>query len=62
MPTERTFKAVAEIIKKHYHAANRHADLPFENLADDLADFFARENPNFDRNKFMEACGMKETP
>lgn len=27
-------------------------------IAEGLADMFASDNPKFDRNKFMEACGF----
>lgn len=27
-------------------------------IAEDLAEFMARENPRFDRVKFLEACGL----
>lgn len=27
-------------------------------IAYDLADYFASVNPNFDRSKFLDACGM----
>jgi hypothetical protein len=28
----------------------------WEDLANDFADFFASDNPNFKRDKFLEAC------
>ena len=28
------------------------------NVAESLADFFSGENPNFDRAKFLTACGV----
>lgn len=58
------YKAIAEIIKENtdiqtevrplyrqgtYDARNR--------IARAMADFFYPDNPRFDRNKFMEACG-----
>lgn len=30
-------------------------------VADSLAREFARENPNFNRDRFMKACGLEET-
>ena len=27
-------------------------------VANDLADYFATENPNFDRQRFLKACGL----
>ena len=37
-------------------------DLGYEahriNIADDLADYFAADNPRFDRARFLKACGL----
>ena len=55
MMTRKHFEAQAAIIKKHVATAGR--DFCYE-MAIDLADYFAGENPNFDRGRFFEACGM----
>ena len=55
MLTRKVFEAQAAIIKKHVAAAGR--DFCYE-MAIDLADYFAGENPNFDRGRFFEACGV----
>ena len=47
--TRKHFKATAETIK----AANDKRE-----IAEGLAAIFAKENPRFDRARFMEACGF----
>ncbi len=53
--TRRHFQAIADVLA-------RHADvIPAEtlwDLADDLADVCAAENPRFDRQRFRTACGL----
>lgn len=59
---------------KHYReaaaavmAAHGDMDTLYENgrrsaareIATELADMFERDNPAFDRQKFMEACGLR---
>lgn len=59
MLTKKDFKAVAEIIDydgdRHYY--DRHT---CEEIAKQLADYFATQNPRFDRERFMKACGLTE--
>lgn len=65
MLTRKDFKAVAEIIKgslpqdktsqNDYLCGKRDA---LWWAADDLADYFATQNPRFDRDRFMRACGL----
>lgn len=31
-------------------------------LAKELADYFASDNPKFDRTRFLDACGIDNTP
>jgi hypothetical protein len=64
MLTKQTFKAIAEIIKEarseqlYRENNNIPSDLIVNYIANDLADFFAKENPQFDRDKFIAACGI----
>jgi hypothetical protein len=64
--TKKHFKAIAEMIEKRtgrviykafgdevydgYHIACE--------LIYDLADYFQEQNPNFNRDKFLKACGV----
>ena len=51
--TRKHFKAIAEIIND----AGDDVDA-VERLAGDLASYFKSENPNFDRDRFLTACGF----
>jgi hypothetical protein len=55
MLTRKTYEAQAAIIKKHVPKAGR--DVCYE-MATDLADYYAKDNPRFDRTRFFEACGL----
>lgn len=34
------------------------ADIARHQIANDLIDYFAKDNPRFDRDKFLETCGL----
>ncbi len=53
--TRKDFNAVAEIIRKYnlLHVDN----LDLHNLANELAVYFKKANPTFDRGRFIKACG-----
>lgn len=60
MFTRQHYKAIAEIVKlcsgpdiHHGYQTTHTAD-----LVDGLADYFAQDNPRFDRAKFRAACGI----
>jgi hypothetical protein len=55
MLTRKVYEAQAAIIKKHVPTAGR--DHCYE-LATDIANYFANDNPRFDRTRFFEACGF----
>lgn len=63
MTTKQHYKAIAEIVKKDgldYELADMTAapGSVWSNFAGKLADYFATDNPLFDRDKFMAACGL----
>lgn len=68
MPTRKLFVAIAaaiagaraDILNKEPEAS--HADMldGASLAAEHIADVFARENPNFDRARFLKACGIGE--
>ncbi len=62
MLTKKDFKVVAEIIKNNLPGKdNDYCDGVRAGLyytANDLADYFATQNPRFDRERFMVACGL----
>jgi len=53
--TKKHFKRIAEEINTEILKENN-----AEKLAVKLAEYFATENPNFDRQRFLTACGVKE--
>lgn len=62
MFTRKNYRAIAEIIKSAtqdspvggiYRVGRWDAG---EDIANDLANFFQQDNPNFDRQKFLDAC------
>ena len=55
MLTRKVFEEQAAIIKKHLPKVGR--DFSYD-MATDLADYFASDNPRFDRGRFFEACGV----
>jgi hypothetical protein len=55
MLTRKVFEEQAAIIKKHLPKVGR--DFSYE-MATDLADYFEKENPRFDRDRFFDACGL----
>ena len=55
MLTRKTYEAQAAIIKKHVPTAGRDACY---DIATDIANYFANDNPRFDRARFFEACGL----
>ena len=63
MFTRQHYKAIAEIVKKntdrHDHPQFNYWDaMGTDDFCDELADYFAADNPRFDRTKFLEACGL----
>lgn len=48
--TRKHFKAIAEIISSQ-------PDVSIT-LAEELASYFKSDNPNFDRDRFLTACGF----
>ncbi len=55
MLSRKVYEVQAAIIKKHVPKAGR--DACYE-IATDIANYFANDNPRFDRTRFFEACGL----
>ena len=66
MMTRKHFQALAEILSRRgchiahdplfaegWHAAT-------SAITHAIADYLASENPNFDRDRFLEACGLEQ--
>jgi hypothetical protein len=52
--TKKHYEAIASIIE--YYA---HDTTVYNALANRLADYFAQDNPKFDRQRFLKACGIE---
>jgi hypothetical protein len=59
MLTRKHFKALASILAEHANCAPD-LDLCVQGIREDIASYCARENPNFDRARFMAACQGSE--
>ena len=58
MLTKKHFNKIAEIIKTHHNSAYGY-NVVTKKFIDDLSNYFKSDNPNFNENKFKEAC-LKE--
>lgn len=58
--TRKHFKELAAIIQEHYTATdNVTVQVVLERVARDLARFCREQSGAFDRERFLDACGMK---
>ena len=62
MLTQKDFKAVVEIINRcsGLDVYWKYQTIYTRDLVCSLADYFATQNPRFDRDRFMKACGLTE--
>lgn len=61
MFTKRYYKAIAKIVKNTiYNKGWSEYDKRERKFVSNLADYFAKDNPRFDRNKFLKACGLED--
>ena len=57
--TRRHYKAIAAILNNALDNIEETSAVPeVTELAHALADYFKTENANFDRTRFLEACGI----
>jgi hypothetical protein len=56
--TRKHFEAIARIMRDHTPVQGEAVDITHRDTVDALADYFATENPNFDRGRFVAACGL----
>lgn len=54
--TKKHFEALAAIVNDNRFDGSRKEAC--ESIARDMADLFAEENPRFDRERFLTACGF----
>ena len=62
MLTRKVYEQIAASVKKSVDKADTTLDTNLYqfavDMASELADYFAGENPRFDRTRFFEACGL----
>jgi hypothetical protein len=56
--SKKHFEAIARTIRFQVDAADTYVRGILRDLADDLCTEFRAANPNFDRDRFMKACGF----
>lgn len=61
--TKKHYEAIAAILKKYKYAPLYEVDYSdyrtSQHISEDLADYFATDNRNFDRTRFLQACGIE---
>ena len=64
MLTRKVFEQVAASVKKSVDKADETLDANLygfaAEMANELADYFQKENPRFDRDRFFNACGLTD--
>ena len=62
MLTRKVCEQVAASVKKSVDKADETLDANLygfaAEMANELADYFQKENPRFDRDRFLDACGL----
>ena len=60
--TRKVFEQVAASVKNSVDKADETLDANLygfaAEMANELADYFQKENPRFDRDRFFDACGL----
>ena len=58
MMTRKDYVKVSQLIRNAY-TRECNKEFTLEILAEELAEYFQSDNPNFDEAKFFEACGLE---
>lgn len=56
--TKKHYEAMATIIKEAYDKCPTQNTTRYDDIVYPLADYFATDNPKFDRERFLTACGI----
>jgi len=60
--TKKHFEAISKVLSKYQATPLYESDYSdyrtAAHIAEDLADYFEKENPKFQREKFLQACGI----
>ena len=57
--TRRHYQAIAEVIADTKISHFNEGLFAIQEVTEDFCDMFSRDNPNFNREKFLKACGME---
>ena len=56
--TRKHYVAIAAILKASNYSETYSEQVAYKSHCEDFADYFATDNGNFDRARFLEACGV----
>jgi len=56
--SKKHYERIAEIIRQHCEDLENSPFLVDNSLPRKLADYFSKENPKFDKSRFLKACGV----
>lgn len=54
--TKKDYIAIADAIKRARTGADKEERFAIDIVADNIADVFQKDNPRFNRQRFLEAC------
>ena len=57
--TRKDYVMIAEVINRNTVSLTESALIDFARMAEDLATELQNDNPRFDRDRFLDACGVK---
>jgi hypothetical protein len=57
--TRKDYVMIAEVINRNTGSLTESAFIDFARMAEDLATELQNDNPRFDRDRFLTACGVK---
>jgi hypothetical protein len=56
--TRKDYVMLAEVIKRNATSSTESSFIDFARMAEDLATELQNDNPRFDRDRFLTACGV----
>jgi hypothetical protein len=56
--TAKNYIAIARIIKEEWTYLPFDLRMSYESFANKMCEMFAKDNPNFDKDRFLVACGF----
>ena len=62
MFTRKHFEAIAEILRTERVGRPASHNITVDAISHRMVEFFERENPEFSRDKFLQACGLPAIP